>query len=116
MMNRREIGVAGEEQVAEYLRADGWEILARNYRSAGKEIDIVARRGGVVAFVEVKKRNQERWGKGAEAVDFRKRRRIARTAARYLAENALVDVNARFDVASIDGGSLDYIENAFQAD
>jgi putative endonuclease len=116
MMNRREIGSAGEERVADWLRARGWEILERNYRRAGREIDIIARTRDVVAFVEVKKRSRDRWGRGMEAVDFRKRRGIARAAVVYLAEKSLADVNARFDVASLDGGSIEYIENAFQAE
>jgi putative endonuclease len=116
MMNRRELGNLGEEQVAGYLRRKGWEILERNYRFAGREIDIIAREGDVIVFIEVKKRNQSRWGRGAEAVDYRKRRRIAGAASHYLAANSLTEVNVRFDVASLDGGSLEYIEDAFQAD
>ena len=116
MMNRRELGNLGEEQVADYLRRSGCEILERNYRFSGREIDIIARAGEIIVFVEVKKRSQSRWGKGAEAVDYRKRRRIVGAAAHYLAEKSLTDVNVRFDVASLDGTSLEYIENAFQAD
>ena len=116
MMNRRELGNLGEEQVAGYLRRRGWEILERNYRFAGREIDIIARAGDVIVFIEVKKRNQSRWGRGVEAVDFRKRRRIAGVAAHYLSARSLTEVNVRFDVASLDGASLEYIENAFQAE
>jgi putative endonuclease len=116
MMNRRELGNLGEEQVARYLRMNGFEILERNYRFSGREIDIIARAGEVIVFVEVKKRSQERWGRGAEAVDHRKRRRILGVAAHYLAEKSLTDVNVRFDVASLDGSTMEYIENAFQAD
>jgi putative endonuclease len=116
MINRRELGNAGEEHVAGYLRGHGYEILERNYRFSGREIDIVARTGDVIVFVEVKKRSQSRWGTGAEAVDRRKRRRIIGVAQHYLAEKFLTDVNARFDVASIDGPSMEDIGNAFQGD
>jgi len=116
MTNRRELGNLGEERVAGYLRRNGYEILERNYRFSGREIDIIARAGEVIVFVEVKKRSQDRWGTGAEAVDYRKRRRILGVAAHYLAEKSLTGVNARFDVASLDGPSMEYIENAFQAD
>jgi putative endonuclease len=115
MMNRREVGNLGEEQVAGYVRRRGWEILERNYRFAGREIDIIAKAGDVIVFIEVKKRNQNRWGRGAEAVDYRKRRRIAGVAAHYISARSLSEVNVRFDVASLDGASLEYIENAFQA-
>ncbi len=79
------------------LRIAGYRILARNLKSPVGEIDIVARRGRVVAFVEVKTRAN--WGTAAEALAGRQRRRIARAAGAFLAARpALASFQSRFDV------------------
>ena len=79
-----ELGRRGEDLAARYLERTGYVILARNWRTGRLEIDIVARRGGTVAFVEVKTRRSGPQHP-TEAVDRQKRARIGRAAARWIA-------------------------------
>lgn len=80
------IGARFEDVAAEHLRRRGWRILARNYRAGRKEIDLVAVRDGVVAFVEVKGRRGSGYGDPLEAIGWRKRREIARVARAWIGE------------------------------
>lgn len=89
------------------LRLRGWSILARGYAvgrgSGAGEVDIIARRGRVVAFIEVKARAD--WGQAAEAVTDRQRRRIVRAAEAFLAANPrLAGLDARFDAMLVAPG------------
>ncbi len=99
------------------LERRGLSILARRYRRRGGEIDIVARDGPTIVFVEVKTRHGVAFGVGAEAVTAWKRRRIARLAEDFLLHHRLEDCPCRFDVVSIDvaGGrpSVEVFHNAF---
>jgi len=95
-------GRAGEDLAAEYLRRKGLAILDRNYRCRAGEIDIVARDGEVVVFVEVKERRSTSHGTAVEAVTWRKRQRILRAARAYAAVHRMADVAVRFDVLAID--------------
>ena len=112
-------GRIGEEATARLLEQRGWRILARNFRRRFGEIDIVARQGDTLIFVEVKTRSSLRFGAPAEAVDARKRRRLSKTALDYMMRSHLTDLNARFDVASVlldDQGRIariELLENAF---
>jgi len=108
---RHGFGRFGEDAAAEYLRRRGFEILARNVRTAFGEIDLVALDGGVVVFVEVKARR----GAGAlEAVDARKRLRLSRLALAFLARAGWMDRAARFDVVAVEaGGACTHVANAF---
>lgn len=112
-MRTQLIGSAGEDLAAEYLIGRGLQILARNYRSATGEIDLVARDGGAVVFVEVKRRTTDRYGTPAEAVTRPKQRKIAMTAVCFLKQYGLKDVPIRFDVLEIRGTEANWIPNAF---
>lgn len=114
-MNRRALGSAGEAAACAYLAERGWEIVARNLRMDRGEIDIVARRHGLTAFVEVKCRSSLSCGRPAEAVDFRKRARIVRAAALYAQAAGLTEAPLRFDVIEILPGEIRHIEDAFDA-
>ena len=83
------------------LREAGWSILARGYRLGRREVDIVARRGRLLAFVEVKTRIALAYGPPSEAVTWRKRREIEAVAADYLMRHVDDDVDVRFDVVSL---------------
>lgn len=76
MAAKDDLGRAGEQRAVEHLLDLGYTILDRNWRCAQGELDIVALRGGCLAFVEVKTRRSERYGHPFEAVDARKRRRM----------------------------------------
>ena len=117
-MSRRS-GTWGEARVAAYLRRRGYELLAHSYRCRFGEIDLIARKGRTVAFVEVKLRSGVQFGLPREAVTARKQERLVKTALCYLSEHEL-DCPARFDVAEVyaDAGGgeprIEYWENAFE--
>lgn len=106
------LGHAGEDAAADYLRSLGYTILQRNFRGPGGEIDIIARDGAVIVFVEVKVRRSRAFGSALAAVDARKRRRIRAVAGDYLQFFAPT-MKARFDVLAIDGPTLRLHRGAF---
>lgn len=118
---RRSLGAQGEERAAALLTGRGWRIVARNARAGGVEIDLVAERGGVVAFVEVKTRRTRSLGPPELAVDARKQARLVRGAAAWLHEHRdRRRRRARFDVivceVEADGHwQLRHLEGAFDA-
>ena len=114
-MNRRRFGTEGERAASDYLAGKGIRVLEMNYRRPTGEIDIIARQGARVLFIEVKRRSSLRYGRPAEAVDAAKRAHIVRTAALYLQEHELDDAPVRFDVIEILPGSIRHIEDAFDA-
>ena len=118
--SRRALGMAGEERAAAHLEARGYRIVARNARAGRVEIDLVARRGRLLVFAEVKTRRSRAAGAPEEAVDFRKRERLVHGAAAWLAENPSRGVRVRFDVIACEwdaarGWSLRHLEDAFDA-
>lgn len=94
-------GRFGEEVATQHLRAEGAEILARNWRCRDGEIDIIARHGDVLVFCEVKTRGGPGYGSGPEAVAGRKAARVRRLAVRWLAENPHPPAVIRFDVLAV---------------
>ncbi|MEB2345934.1 MAG: YraN family protein [Deltaproteobacteria bacterium] len=117
---RRALGIEGEARAAAWLEARGWRVLARNLRAGGVELDLVAGRGALVAFVEVKTRASRGAGTPAEAVDRRKRARLVRGAAAWLAAHGRPGLHARFDVIACERGPdgawrLEHLEGAFDA-
>ena len=92
----------GEDLACGELHRRGYAVLARRYRTRHGEIDIVARQGETIVFVEVKARRGDAYGGGADAVTMWKQQRIARMAADYLARRALLDSPCRFDVVTVD--------------
>lgn len=87
MARKDDLGRAGEERAAEYLTAQGYRILERNWRCAQGEVDIIAAREGVVHFVEVKTRTSIAFGHPFDAIDARKRDRMWRLAHAWAATN-----------------------------
>lgn len=116
-MARVALGKAGEDLACRELERRGYAVVARRYRTRSGEIDIIARDGPTVVFVEVKARRGAAFGVGAEAVTAFKRRRLAHVALDYLARHRLLDHPCRFDVVSIgagpDGSDVEIITNAF---
>lgn len=101
--DRSSVGRRGEEAACAYLAERGYRILDRNWRCRLGEIDIVAERGDIVVFVEVRTRTGTRFGTGAESVDWRKQRRLRAVSAAYLARRGWSMREVRFDVISMDG-------------
>ena len=118
-MDNRSKGSWGEERAARYLRLRAYRILEKNYRCRLGEIDLIARRGGFLVFVEVKLRRTDRFGEAREFVGRSKQERILATAQLWLQEHE-TSLQPRFDVIEIyapDGPEgrvkINHIENAF---
>jgi putative endonuclease len=113
------LGKSGEDLACRELERRGYAILARRYRRRRGEIDIIARDGPTLVFVEVKARDSHEFGDAAEAVTALKRHRMTELALDYMMRNRLTDCPCRFDVVSIhfDGGVpvIELFQNAFDA-
>lgn len=103
----------GEDRAAAWYRRHGYRIIARNWRIAAGEIDLIVGRDGLVVFCEVKARRSAGYGGAVAAVDWRKQRQLRRLAALWLTSQCPQRVDVRFDVVAITGTRLDVIENAF---
>lgn len=113
------LGPRGEAAAADYLRGQGYRILVRNYRCAAGEIDIIARQGNTLVFVEVKTRADDD-PTPEEQVNPRKQRQVTRAARTYLARYGHDQPPARMDVIAVvwpDGGrpSIRHTPDAFEA-
>ena len=95
------LGKIGEDLACRDLEGRGYAILARRYRRRAGELDIIARDGPTVVFVEVKARGGREFGDAVDAVTSLKRRRMTRVAFEYLARHRLTHCPCRFDVVSI---------------
>lgn len=115
MTRIKNVGDFGENLIVDYLEQKGYRILARNFSKSFGELDIVALKGELIAFVEVKTRKSNDFAYAAEAVDFYKQQRIIRASQAYLLENNMSDFIIRFDVGEVylDTRKINYIENAF---
>ncbi len=115
MYNKREVGSDKENVAAAYLEKKGYFIIQKNYRVRQGEIDIVARDGDTLVFVEVKYRKNLSSGHPLEAITPSKIKQISRTALFYLNQNKISVDNTpiRFDVIGILGEEITHIENAF---
>ncbi|MCI8482889.1 MAG: YraN family protein [Lachnospiraceae bacterium] len=110
----RKTGSFWEGQAAEFLQNKGYEILHRNFTSRWGEIDLVARQGDYLVFVEVKYRKDSSGGHPLEAVDGFKQRRIFQTAKYYCLRFGYGEnTPCRFDVIGILGTEVIHVENAF---
>lgn len=114
-MNRRAVGTAYERQAGNYLEEQGYRILEYNFRCRSGEIDIIARDGEYLVFVEVKYRRNVKSGDPLEAVDYKKQRIISRTASYYCLTHSYGETTpCRFDVVAILGEEISVIKNAFE--
>lgn len=107
----------GEDHAANFLSRHQYDILERNYRFARGEIDIVAKKDGVLVFVEVKTSATKRFGEPETWVTDRKQQQIGMVAAHYLQAKEIEDVDCRFDVITVESNGrshkIKHIENAF---
>lgn len=114
-MNKRAYGNIGEQAACDYLVEKGWKIVARNVRMGRNEIDIIAEKKRLTAFIEVKRRSGVGFGQPAEAVNQQKQRRIVQAAALYAQSHDLQNAKLRFDVIEVWPNEIRHIENAFDA-
>jgi putative endonuclease len=117
--HRVSLGKTGEDLACEELERLGYAIVARRYRRRGGELDIIARDGPTIVFVEVKTREGRAFGEASEAVTANKQRQIARIALDYAMRHRLTNCPCRFDVVSIhfDEGrpAIEVFQSAFDA-
>ena len=118
-MNKRKTGQEQEVKAACFLKTQGYQILERNYRCKKGEIDLIAREGQYLVFVEVKYRKDDKKGYPAQAVDQRKQQKIRKSAMIYLKKNHLTEKGldiytpCRFDVVAIEGEEIRLYRDAF---
>lgn len=114
---RRRLGDAGEDLAAAALKKQGYKILERNFVAPLGEVDLIARQGKDLVFIEVKTRRHDRFGAPQEAVHPAKQHKLRRLAHYYLKQKRLGEVPVRFDVVGIildeDGPKIEIIQNAF---
>lgn len=114
----RLLGIKGEKLAADFLREKGYGIISRNFKTPIGEIDIIAKDGKTLVFVEVKTRSDNTFGQPFEAVNYRKREKLKKVALYYLKNNSKKEASSRFDVLSIEinGGKnkIEHIIDAFE--
>jgi len=118
MENNRTKGNQGESLAADFLFKNDFKIIARNFSSStnfqGGEIDIIAKRGETIHFIEVKSRQSDKFGLGREAVTLAKQKIIRRLATLYLVQNGSCDTaSCCFDVIEINSGAVEHFINCF---
>lgn len=111
----REDGARYEALAARHLESKGYRILERNFTAKLGELDLIARDGETLVFVEVRQRSSLGFGSAAETLGRAKLRRLVRAAQLYAQARGLEDSEMRFDVVAFDGDALEHIEDAFQA-
>jgi putative endonuclease len=108
-------GAAAEREAACLLTAAGYRIVQRNFRCKAGELDIIARDGDVLVFVEVRSRADDRHGGAIEMIRRSKQRRVVRVARCYLATMAPAFDECRFDIVAITAGEAILLKDAFRA-
>jgi len=106
-------GARSEEKACGFLRDRGYYIISRNWRTRTGEIDIIARDGDIVVFVEVKARASDAFGGAEAAVDHAKQQRLIAAAQAFI-EQTQCELPTRFDVVAVRPGSVRHYEDAFQ--
>ena len=114
-MNRRAVGSGYESYAADYLESQGYRILERNFRCRAGEIDLIARDGKYLVFIEVKYRRNPAGGDPLEAVNGRKQMTISRVASYYCLKKGYGEgTPCRFDVVAVRGEAVQLVKNAFE--
>lgn len=113
-INKRACGKEYEQIAADYLKANGYEILERNFYSRYGEIDIIAQENNVLVFVEVKYRKNSSYGYPEESVNVYKQKRIIRSAKYYIYKMGIPEeCPCRFDIVIVNGNNISCIKDAF---
>jgi putative endonuclease len=112
-LGNRAHGAFGEDQVARWYEARGYEVVARNWRSRSGELDLVVAKGDLLVFCEVKARTSSTFGSPFEAVTPAKQARLRRLASEWLAATGARRNDVRFDVAAVLSGKVEVLEAAF---
>ncbi len=115
---RLELGKRGEELALRTLKRLGYTCIARNYRCALGEVDLIAKDGDTLVFVETKTRKGGALAYAKEAIDARKRRQLSKVALAFMKANNCCEVKSRFDVVAVslqgEQERIEVIKNAFE--
>ncbi|WP_228853556.1 YraN family protein [Aegicerativicinus sediminis] len=116
MANHNELGKKGEQMAVDFLIANGFQIIERNYRFDKAELDIIAKKGNTLAAVEVKTRSSKDFGNPQDFLKPKQIQRLVKAINEYVVENEL-NVEVRFDIIAISkdvhGFNIEHIPNAF---
>ncbi len=112
-MSNFELGIWGEKEAVKYLKKHKYKIIEQNFRCKLGEVDIIAKQGAYLVFIEVKTRASARYGLPMEAVDEIKQRKLNMLAVYYQKQFNLLDMPIRFDVVQVLGDEIKLIEGAF---
>ncbi len=112
------LGKLGEDLAVNALKAEGYSITKRNMKVYKREVDVIAKEGGALVFIEVKTRATHLYGKPLEAIDNKRRKRLKKAAELYIVSNKIKDMSVRFDVVSVDYSDvtdpkIEIVRNAF---
>jgi putative endonuclease len=123
-LQTKKLGTRGEQIAINYLQNLGYRILERNYRNRLGEIDIIARQGRDLVFIEVKTRSDNIYGSPFDSVTASKQRQLSKVALEYLSKNDWLDHPARFDVVGVrlinkngtwlQDARVEIVQNAFE--
>ena len=115
---KQRVGQIGENAAADWYKAEGYEIIARNVHESHQEIDLIARNDQSLVFVEVKTRRTQRFGRPAAAVDHRKQQKIIQSARWFLRQRHLEGCLCRFDVIEVyragERWQIEHLPGAFE--
>jgi putative endonuclease len=98
---RQALGLTGERVAARWMQRDGWSLIAHRFRSGHRDVDLIMQRGTEVAFVEVKARRGDQFGSPVEAVHYRKRRELSKSALIWVDRHGSPGLSYRFDVVGV---------------
>ena len=112
---RQQLGDAGEEAAARHLAGQGFTIVARNHRTRRGEVDLIAEKGDLLVFAEVRTRSTDAFGTPEETVDARKQARVVAAARDFLARWRGPEREIRFDVIAVVGAEVRHLPGAFDA-
>ena len=114
---RLDLGKLGEDLALKKIKRLGYKCITRNYRCSLGEVDLIARDGESLVFIEIKTRKGKSLGYAKEAIDSRKRRQLSKVALAYMKSNNCSDAKSRFDVVAInlsdEEDQIEVIRNAF---
>ena len=115
---RHRFGLEGELEAMKWLAARGWQVEAHRFKLGRNDVDVIARKGQTVAFIEVKTRSSHTFGTGAQAVHWQKQRIIARVASLWVMRHGRPGDQYRFDVLDVRragcGWKVEHIPDAFR--
>ncbi|MDB4956105.1 MAG: hypothetical protein JWO36_3674 [Myxococcales bacterium] len=114
MVSTIERGASAETAASQALIDRGYRIVERNFRCPGGELDIIARDGEILCFIEVRSRADAHYGHPVETIDRRKQKQVARIAMHYIALRNPKFERSRFDVVAITGDDILVIQDAFR--